>query len=81
MTTEDALTIQDASEALLEACGQRPVPSGRVRREGSGDFHVKKQRFWSPRVAEADLKRSLNKEKMPLGGMRTASSIGVLIDR
>jgi signal transduction histidine kinase len=56
MTTEDALTIQDASEPFWKLAGSDLFllagSDGKVL-----GFHVKKQ-GWSPRVAEADLKRS-----------------------
>jgi signal transduction histidine kinase len=56
MTTEDALTIQDASEPFWKLAGSDLLllarPDGNVL-----GFHVKKQ-GWSPRVAEAYLKRS-----------------------
>jgi Double sensory domain of two-component sensor kinase len=57
MTTEDALTIQDASDPFWKLAGSDLFllarPDGRVL-----GFHAKKQ-GWSPHVAEADLKRSM----------------------
>jgi signal transduction histidine kinase len=56
MTTEDALTIQDASEPFWKLAGSDLFLLARSDGKILG-FHVKKQ-GWSPRVAEADLKRS-----------------------
>src|SRR5713226_5333043 len=56
MTTEDALTIQDASEPFWKLAGSDLFLLARSDGKVLG-FHVKKQ-GWSPRVAEADLKRS-----------------------
>ena len=56
MTTEDALTIQDASEPFWKLAGSDLFLLARSDGNVLG-FHVKKQ-GWSPRVAEADLKRS-----------------------
>jgi signal transduction histidine kinase len=57
MTTEDALTIQDASDPFWKLAGSDLFllagPDGKLL-----GFHVKK-RGWSPQVAEADLKRSM----------------------
>jgi signal transduction histidine kinase len=56
MTTEDAPTIQDASEPFWKLAGSDLFLLARSDGKVLG-FHVKKQR-WSPSVAEADLKRS-----------------------
>jgi len=56
MTTEDALTIQDASEPFWKLAGSDLFLLARSDGKVLG-FHVKKQ-GWSPRVAEADLRRS-----------------------
>src|SRR5207245_2644788 len=54
--TEDALTIQDASEPFWKLAGSDLLLLATSDGNVLG-FHVKKQ-GWSPRVAEADLKRS-----------------------
>jgi signal transduction histidine kinase len=56
MTTEDALTIQDASEPFWKLAGGDLFLLARSDGKVLG-FHVEKP-GWSPRVAEADLKRS-----------------------
>jgi signal transduction histidine kinase len=56
MTTEDALTIQDASEPFWKLAGSDLFLLAKSEGKILG-FHVKKQ-GWSPPVAEADLKRS-----------------------
>jgi signal transduction histidine kinase len=56
MTTEDAPTIQDASDTFWKLAGSDLFLLARPNGSVLG-FHVKKQ-GWSQRVAEADLKRS-----------------------
>ncbi len=74
MTTEDALTIQDASEPFWKLAGSDLLLLATSDGNVLG-FHVKKQ-GWSPRVAEAYQKDLRNKEKMPHGGMQTVFFIG-----
>src|SRR5204863_744960 len=74
MTTEDALTIQDASEPFWKLAGSDLLLLATSDGNVLG-FHVKKQ-GWSPRVAEAYLKRSAEQGEDAAWCMQTVFFIG-----